>query len=68
VNLVFVAGAVGGVVGYGLARSWPCSAARSAAPPARPPVPQYGRPAELPPTHPAVRRPALYDWEKDGGA
>lgn len=57
---VFVAGlVVGGAAGYG-ARRHP---ALRAVGPAH--VPQHVRRA---PTHPAVPRPVLYDWARDGAA
>lgn len=63
---LFVVGAVwGAVAGYWLAR-WPYSARTSPAPAGRP-DPQAWPPGRSP-THPAHRRPTLYDWDKDGAA
>jgi len=60
---MFVAGLFGGsAVGYGLARR-SCPGSRRVLGPAH--GPQFVRRA---PTHPALSRPALYDWDKDGAA
>jgi hypothetical protein len=64
---LFVAGAAwGAAAGYWLGRR-PYSGRAAPAPAGRPLSPARP-PGHVSPTHPAARRPALYDWDKDGAA